>query len=90
MIQKELEFIGKFWQSYLAGMGMTLLFSMIGVVFGTLLGLFISWLKLSNNKGLKGDRYNLCGSNKRYTAYGSVAYRILWAKKRTYKTQMPF
>ncbi|MDY2986386.1 MAG: amino acid ABC transporter permease [Peptoniphilus sp.] len=53
MIQKELEFIGKYWQSYLAGTGMTLLFSILGVVFGTLLGFLISWLKLSNNKVLR-------------------------------------
>lgn len=53
MIQTELAFIEKYWQSYVAGMGTTLLLSIIGVVAGTLLGLFISGLKLSKNKVLK-------------------------------------
>lgn len=50
MLQTELAFIQKYWQSYLSGMGTTLLLSVIGVVGGTLLGLFISGLKLHKNK----------------------------------------
>ncbi|WBW50095.1 amino acid ABC transporter permease [Peptoniphilus equinus] len=50
MLQTELDFISKYYQSYLAGMGTTLLLSLIGIVGGTLLGLFITGLKLSKKK----------------------------------------
>lgn len=53
MLQTELNFISKYWQSYVAGMGTTLLLSIIGIIAGTILGLFISGLKLSKNKVLK-------------------------------------
>lgn len=51
-MQREIEFIQRYWFSYIQGMGTTILLSLIGVVFGTILGLLICSLNMSKNKVL--------------------------------------
>jgi His/Glu/Gln/Arg/opine family amino acid ABC transporter permease subunit len=53
-IQTEIEFIRKYYYAYLSGIGVTILLSMIGVVFGSLLGLLIATMRLSEKKVLRG------------------------------------
>ncbi|WP_138159451.1 amino acid ABC transporter permease [Peptoniphilus catoniae] len=49
-ITQELEFIRKYYYAYLSGVGITVLLSIIGVVFGSVLGLLIAVMRLGDNK----------------------------------------
>ncbi len=53
-IQNELDFIKKYYYAYLSGVGITVLLSIIGVVFGSLLGLLVATMRLSDKKILRG------------------------------------
>lgn len=50
----DLEFITKYYSYFLSGTATTLFISFFGVIFGTLVGILLSLMKLSNNKILKG------------------------------------
>lgn len=50
----DLDFFMQYYRYFLRGTGVTLSVSLFGVVFGTIVGVLLSLLKLSNNKLLKG------------------------------------
>ncbi|WP_409226964.1 amino acid ABC transporter permease [Gudongella sp. SC589] len=50
----DLEFIAQYYKYFLRGTGVTLSVSFFGVVFGTMVGVVLSLMKLSNNKLAKG------------------------------------
>ncbi|MDO5041426.1 MAG: amino acid ABC transporter permease [Peptoniphilus sp.] len=52
-IKEELEFIQTYYFAYLSGIGVTILLSILGVVFGTLLGLVLSVMRLSESKVMR-------------------------------------
>ncbi len=50
----DIDFLMQYYKYFLKGTGVTLSVSLFGVIFGTIVGVFLSLLKLSNNKILKG------------------------------------
>jgi len=50
----DIEFITKYYSYFLSGTFTTLTISFFGVIFGTLIGVFLALMKLSHNKLLKG------------------------------------
>ncbi len=50
----DIEFITKYYSYFLSGTLTTLTISFFGVIFGTLIGVFLALMKLSHNKILKG------------------------------------
>lgn len=52
-IESNIKFISRFWVSYAQGVGVTLLLSILGVIFGSLLGIFVCKLRMSKNNILR-------------------------------------
>ncbi len=50
----DIEFFVEYYSYFLKGTGTTLLISLFGVIFGSLVGILLALMKLSNNKFLKG------------------------------------
>ncbi|CAK7058632.1 amino acid ABC transporter permease [Tissierella sp.] len=50
----DIEFFVEYYSYFLKGTGTTLLISLFGVIFGSLVGILLALMKLSNNKLLKG------------------------------------
>lgn len=52
-IERQLAFVTKYWHSYISGVGVTLLLSFIGVLIGSILGIFICLMRLNKNKAIR-------------------------------------
>ncbi|WP_313757035.1 amino acid ABC transporter permease [Tissierella sp.] len=50
----DLEFLMEYYSYFLSGTATTLLISFFGVIFGTIIGIFLALMKLSSNKVLRG------------------------------------